>query len=241
MLDAQIFICSGVRELPWLNCSLRSVQRYWSGAYAPIIAIPPECRKSLPSIVNELKCVVILQPVEFHAYLRMTIDCYMSAQMVMFMDVHDMLTKECRCNTFTDAQHRPVLSTEEYSSTLCRPDADNSCVLNRRSLTEDLLDFESPYEYTAREPILFHRHSIRRAREMIEAKNRRPLSDLMRNYCEDYFSVANVVGSYVWQKERSAYHHTPISECTAVPMRQFLGITDPTKGTDFEEVQRILA
>jgi hypothetical protein len=241
MLDAEILVCAGSRDLPWLNCSLRSIKRFWEGAYAPIIVVPPECRNELPSVVHELKCTVVLKPVTQHAYVRMTIDCYLSAPMVLCMDVRGMFTRPCSIATFTDSTRKPILAVESYAEAVARPGADPSCVVNRKDTADDLLDVDSVYDYTAREPLVFYRHSVRRTREIIEERSKRPMAVIMRNYCPEYWSFGNVVGTHIWSKERNSYQLVPAKECPAAPIRIFSGCMDPTKGEDLREVQRILA
>lgn len=241
MLDAEILVCAGLRELPFLNCCLRSIKRFWRGIYAPIVVVPPECRNDLPSVVHELRCTVVLKPVAQHAHVRMTLDCYMSSPLVLFIDVRSMFTSDCTIATFTDAFHKPVLVFETLAEAVTRSGTEYNYVINRKDTADDLLEVNSQYDYTEGYPVLLYRHSIRRTRELIEEKGKRPMAMLMLNYCPDYFSYVNVIGAHVWDMERYCYTLTPLKERATMPLRRFNGVMDPTKGEDLREVQRILA
>src|SRR6476469_8343832 len=127
MQEAQLLICATAKELPWLNCCLRSAQKFYSSAHNPIVVLTPECRSNIPSIVNVLRAYVVFMAAADHPYVRLTADCYMTSQMVMFLDVHDMFIRACDIRSFTEAG-RPVVVRERYTPTLVRPDADIHCV-----------------------------------------------------------------------------------------------------------------
>src|SRR6476660_4109768 len=180
MQEAQLLICAAAKDLPWLNACLHSVQKFWSSPHPPVIILTPECRKELPGIITDLRAYVVFVAEELHPYVRLTADCYMTSHLVMFMDSHDMFTRSCSTKDFTFAG-RPMVVMERYGPSLCRPNADANCVANRRNIIEDLTGITPQYEYTVRNPMVFHRYSIRRLREAIEVKNKRPLRDLILN------------------------------------------------------------
>jgi hypothetical protein len=238
--DCQLLICSTDKELPWLNLCLRSVQRFWHGSISPIVVLTPECRKIIPCVIKELQSYVVFQSKEHHDIVRMTADSYLSAPLVLFLDVHEFFIRPCDISTFS-VGNKPTVTVEQYSNTLCRHNVDNSCVQNRRWVIEEILGTLPEFEFTGRDPIMFHRHSIRRLREEIETKNRRPVADLMRNYIPDYFSSSNFLGEYCFNREKSYYDWVSVEKEYKPAIQPFWGIRDFTKGDDFEAVQKILA
>lgn len=239
--DCQLLVCATEKEIPWLNVCLRSVQKFWRGSISPIVVLTPECRKELPDVIKELQSYVVFQEKEYHEIVRMTADSYLSAPLVLFIDVHAMFIRPCDITTFSDGNNRPTVSIENYSSTICRPNIDNSCVQNRRWVIEEIFGSLPDFEFSGRDPIMFHRHSIRRLRESIETKNRRPVADLMRNYAPDYFSSCNFIGEYCYKKENASYDWVPVSDQYTTAIEPFWGIRDFSKGEDFDAVQKILA
>jgi hypothetical protein len=240
MYDCQILVCATAKELPWINCCMRSVKKFWKGSISPIVVLTPECRSMLPSILKDLQAYVVFQPEELHDYIRLTADSYLCAPLVLFLDTHEMFIRPCDLQTFTDPKRRPTVTTEAYTDTLSRPCADNNCIQNRRWSCDELLGMLPEFEYTGRDPMVFHRHSIRRVREMIESKNRRPIADLIRNYYPPYFSSTSLLGEYCHEKERSSYDWVDSNEPYEAAIQPFWGVRDATKGEDFDAVQKIL-
>ncbi len=240
MLDCQLLICAAANDLPWLNASLRSVKKYWKGSVSPIVVLTPECRNRLPSILTEMQAYVVFQPLDRHDYIRMTADSYLSAPMVLFMDVHELFIRECSLGTFTGGSNKPLVTVERYSSELFRPDADIHCVQARRWTIDEVLGILPEFEFTSREPMLFYRSSIRKLRETIEEKNKRPLKILMQNVLPEYFSSFNFMAEYCHDREEAAYEWVDSTAPYQSSTRHFRGITDCTRGEDLEAVQSIL-
>ena len=240
MYDAQLLVCARLDELPWLNACLRSVKKYWKGSISPIVVLTPDCRSQLPSILTELQAYVVFQPLDKHDYIRMTADCYLSAPMVLFMDVHELFIRECCLETFTGGSHKPLVSVERYSTGLFRPDADIHCVQARRWTIDEMLGVLPEFEFTSREPMLFYRSSIRKLRDTIEDKNKRPLKMLMQNVIPAYFSSFNFMAEYCHDREQAAYEWVDSNAPYECSTKHFRGVTDCTRGEDLEAVRAIL-
>lgn len=240
MYDCQILVCSTFRELPWLNVCLRSVQKYWKGITSPIVVVTPDCKHSLPSIVSELRSYVILKDKELHNYIRLTADSHMNAKSVLFLEPRELFKAPCSFSSFTNNEGRLIVYTEAYHPNMERPCSDDNSLQNQRWVIEDVLGSLPEHEFTYRSPFVFYRHSIRRLREFIETKNKRPLLQVMQLHAPEYFSPFNFLGAYCCTYEKDSYQWEDKTKAGEPVLCPFWGIREPNKGEDYRAIQAIL-
>jgi hypothetical protein len=246
MIDAQIFTYATEKDLAWLNCSLRSIQRYWNSSFAPIIITSSGCRNALPRVVSEVKARVFFEQSGTdknlgRAMAHLHADCYVNTDLILFLDPECLFTRSCSAQSFTD-NDVPVIFTDSWENTVYRsPCALQNVMYLCRDIVSEFFDITMDNDYERRIPVIFNRHSIRKARLAIQKETHRPLNETLAGIYSDYLRPFNILGAFCENFENGNYQWQHISSAPAPFVRKFSSATqDPTKGNDLAEVNRIL-
>jgi hypothetical protein len=244
-MDAQLFIYADSKQLRWLNCCLRSAQRYWHSNHPPMLLLSPEYRKLMPKVVSELgSYVVFREPLasrkHSQTYAFLTADSYVVSGKILFMEPDALFTCHCSCEDFVE-EDKPKVIASKVKDIVYHSSPD---IRNAISVCASIIDelFDSPMEddYESCCPHMFMRSTIRDTREAIERHAHRPLFDVITNIHSHGLLPWNIIGTYshLFQSNWYCWAHENGSPSL---VRRFCGdIQDPTRGHDMEEVHRIL-
>jgi hypothetical protein len=246
MIDAQVFTYVTEKDLAWLNCSLRSVQRFWNSSFPPIIIATASCRNSLPRVVSEVKARVFFEPPGMDKLLgkalaHLNADCYVNTDLVLFLDPECLFIQPCSAQCFTD-DGIPVIFTETWENILYRSPCTLQNILHLcRDIINEFFDIVMANDYEMRIPVIFNRHSIRKARKAIQKETHRPIEETLAGIYSEYLRPFNILGAFCEKFENGSYHWEHISTAPAPFVRKFSATSqDPTCGRDLAEVTRIL-
>ena len=246
MIDAQIFTYATEKDIAWLNCCLRSVQRFWNSNFTPIIVATLPCKKSLPRVVSELKARVFFEPPGTDknlgkALAHLSADCFVNTDLILFLDPECLFTRPCSAQSFTE-DDVPVIFTDSWENTIYRsPCSLQNALYLCRDIVNEFFDITMDKDYERRIPVIFNRHSIRKARHAIQKESHRPLNETLAGIYSDYLRPSSILGAFCEHFENGNYRWEHISSAPAPFVRRFSSLTqDPTKGNDLAEVTRIL-
>jgi hypothetical protein len=243
MTDAQIFTYATETDLAWLNCSLRSVQRYWNSSFPPIVVTTLAAKNLLPRVVSELKAKVYFESVgkdknlgKAMAYLNA--DCFVNTDLILFLDPECLFTRPCSAQCFTD-DGVPVIFTDTLENTVYRSPCSMQNVLYVvKDIINELFGIDMDNDYERRIPVIFNRNSVRKTRTAIQKETHRPLNETLAGI---YLRPYNILGAFCENFENGNYHWQHVSNAPAPFMRKFSASShDPTKGAGLQEVTRIL-
>jgi hypothetical protein len=153
--DAQLCILTWERDLSWLNACLRSVQKFWSSDYPPLIIATPACEKMMPSVVKELGCNVRYEPKRSDGrlgqqYIKMMSDTYTTAPLLMHTDSDCLFNRPVTAASFGH-EGKPIIVMEDYDHILKDAiEPDRICLTGYQNAALELLGVKPQYEFMRR-------------------------------------------------------------------------------------------
>lgn len=239
--QAQIFIPTFEGDLKWLDVCLRSIDKYWTSPFAPIIAADNGCRGKIRDSGRDIRYVFRWSDGRRdQVYLKMMADTMVDteAETILFMDSDCLFTKPSCTDDF--CRHGlPMIKMMSYQKLYAMyPEHASILQAYKRSIWE-CLNVGTAYEYMRVQPFLFFKDTVTDVRIEIELRSCKTLQEVMVRYPSNTFSEFNFFGAYAHDQEDDRYCFLTPENWGESRVRQFHSWTS-SPDSEKEEIDRIL-
>jgi hypothetical protein len=241
MEDAQLFIRTHLRDLSWLKASLRSVKKYWSSTWNPVIVATPDCAGKMPQPeTRDLGCALFYEtPLEDQRrgseLLGLNADQYCASSVILITDSDCLFKRSAWTRDFFDGP-RIVIRGEPWETV--RDPVNQICLDTYRIVIREWLGIEPTHECMRHHPFVFFKEDFALCRRAIETRLGTSLLEASLRVPSGLWSEFNLLSAYCLTKpERYVLKSGLLWEEQFV--RQFHSWTQSPR-TQIEEVSQIL-
>lgn len=222
---AQIFIPTYEKDLGWLEFSIRSIEKFWTSPFTPIIVADEDCLGKLSESGLDVRYVKHWSDGRRdQVYLKMMADTFVdaAAETILFMDSDCLFTKTSVTDDFC-IDGRPMVKMMSYNDACAKwPHHREAYDGYKRSVWE-CLQIGSVYEYMQVQPFLFFKDTVANVREEIERIRGCPLKNVAERFHSSHFSEFNLFGAYAHEQEDDRYCFLTPENWGEPRVRQFDG------------------
>jgi hypothetical protein len=238
---AQIFIPTYEGDLKWLEVCLRSIDKFWTSPFKPIIAADNGCRGKISESGRDIRYIFRWSDGRRdQVYLKMIADTMVddNAETILFMDSDCLFTKPS-CTADFCVNDRPMVKMMSYEDVYAKYPQHAQVFQGYKRAVFECLNIGSAYEYMQVQPFLFFKDTVKEVRHEIEVRNCKPLQEVMVLYMSNMFSEFNFFGAYAHDQEDDRYCFLTPEHWGEARMRQFHSYTQSPE-SEKEEIDRIL-
>ena len=239
---AQIFIPTYEGDLKWLEVSLRSIDKYWTSPFKPIIAADNGCRGKIPEEGRDIRYIFRWSDGRRdQVNLKMIADSIVNpeAKTILYMDSDCLFTRPSCTEDFC-LDGRAMIKMMSYRDAYGKWPQYRHVFDGYKRAVWECINVGTEYEYMQVQPFLFYKDTVARVRHEIETRNCKHLKEVMLRYPSNTFSEFNFFGAYAHDQEDDRYCFLTPENWGEPRVRQFHSWTS-SPDSEREEIDRILS
>jgi len=190
-------------DIPWLNESLKTLRRYWSGHRRVVVVCPPEEVESVRRVAGDTHIVPVdeqgIRGYIFQQAVKLNAHHYTDADYVVYGDCDCMWIRPVSPETYIRKDGLPEMLFTPYEAV---PEA-----IQWKRPTETALQHEVFAEFMRRHPLVYHKRTLHKMDKWFLEKYGMPASQLMLRHGQDWgLSEFNLMGAWAWYHAHEDFH-----------------------------------